>query len=136
MSNKNAALTATALVLILGQFALLVYYFELVYNSESVAQLQHSPGFQRAGRALHVMVVTTDIYLAGVLVILLHRGRCGSQRTDSVINKLIFYTISTGLTTGLIGIAAVITELLLSDSLFYYIFDPLIPSCESCLFLI
>ncbi|KAL1949706.1 hypothetical protein VTO73DRAFT_8587 [Trametes versicolor] len=45
------------------------------------------------------LVVVSDIILTTVLILVLHRSRTGIARTDSMLDVLIAYTISTGLLT-------------------------------------
>jgi len=44
-----------------------------------------------------------DIVIATSLCLLLRHRRTGSQKTDSVINRMVLYTISTGLVTSVLA---------------------------------
>ncbi|KAF9511114.1 hypothetical protein BS47DRAFT_1487075 [Hydnum rufescens UP504] len=46
---------------------------------------------------------TTDIAITTCMCLLLRRRRTGFQKTDSVINRMVLYTISTGLVTGVLS---------------------------------
>ena len=81
---------------------------------------------------INATTAAADIYIAGVLVILLHRGRIGMKtHTDSVINKLIFYIVSTSVLTALCVIAALIVERAAPDSFAYILLDLLVPASKS-----
>ncbi|KAF9509657.1 hypothetical protein BS47DRAFT_140719 [Hydnum rufescens UP504] len=45
----------------------------------------------------------SDVVIATCMCILLRRRRTGFQRTDSIINRMVFYTIATGSVTGVLS---------------------------------
>ncbi|KZT07404.1 uncharacterized protein LAESUDRAFT_812071 [Laetiporus sulphureus 93-53] len=72
--------------------------------------------------------ISADIILMSMMCICLHRSRTGLQRTNSVINLLIIYTINTGLSPTLCAIATLITYSLRPDLLIYIPFYVQIPA--------
>ncbi|KZT07403.1 uncharacterized protein LAESUDRAFT_812070 [Laetiporus sulphureus 93-53] len=72
--------------------------------------------------------ISADVILASMMCICLHRSRTGLQRTDSMINLLIIYTINTGLSPTLCAIATLISFSLKPDVLIYIPFYIQIPS--------
>ncbi|RPD59987.1 hypothetical protein L226DRAFT_571006 [Lentinus tigrinus ALCF2SS1-7] len=75
--------------------------------------------------AMSTMTATTDMVLCGSLVTLLARSRTGSTGSDRLINKLLFYTINSGLLTTFCSVLSLITVIVLPDTsvyvMFYYI---------------
>ncbi|KAM5544618.1 hypothetical protein V8D89_001516 [Ganoderma adspersum] len=61
-----------------------------------------------------------DLTLAGTLVVFLLRNRTGAERTDSMIQTLVVYTINTGLVTSVVGIVAFIFALIKPGNLVYF----------------
>ena len=98
MSEKNNRLAAVLLVLISGKLAPIVVYFAQLYHITSALQLRDHMATATAMSAVFAFVDTT---LACTLVILLRRRRSGFDRTDSMVNRIMRYTIGTGLVTGL-----------------------------------
>lgn len=125
LSRKNYILTGVVAILVITQAALLITYFGLVYNFtvftqlESVIKLEH---------AINATQVAAELLLSGTLVLLLLRSRSGVRNTDTVIHKLVIYTISTGSLTGLCAIIALITEFASPDTYAYVLLGLLIPS--------
>ncbi|KZT07402.1 uncharacterized protein LAESUDRAFT_812069 [Laetiporus sulphureus 93-53] len=72
--------------------------------------------------------ISADVILASMMCICLHMSRTGVQRTDSLINLLIIYTINTGLFPTLCAIATLISFCLRQDVLIYFPFYIQIPA--------
>ncbi|KAJ3920369.1 hypothetical protein F5877DRAFT_77184 [Lentinula edodes] len=69
---------------------------------------------------VNVLAAVADTYIAGLLTLLLHTSRTGFQRSDSIINKLIIFSINTGALTSLCAIASMLS-ILLAPATFIYI---------------
>ncbi|RDX57423.1 hypothetical protein OH76DRAFT_1550682 [Lentinus brumalis] len=74
---------------------------------------------------MSALAASTDVLLCGALVILLLTSRTGTQGADRLINKLMLYTVNTGVLTSVFGILALMMVALMPYSslfvLFYYI---------------
>lgn len=57
------------------------------------------PGVAAVSRAVNITGAISDVAIASSLVLLLNRSRTGFKPTESVINRLILFTIQTGLLT-------------------------------------
>ncbi|TFK91553.1 hypothetical protein K466DRAFT_595982 [Polyporus arcularius HHB13444] len=68
------------------------------------------------------MAITADLLLTTVLITTLHRSRTGIKRTDSIIDVLILYAISTGLLTSIFNILSFLFTVLYTDNLIYVAF--------------
>ncbi|OCB88708.1 hypothetical protein A7U60_g4182 [Sanghuangporus baumii] len=82
-------------------------------------------------RAMNVTWVITDTFIATVMVYILRKRGVGMKRTDSILHRLILYSVGTGLVTGVIGVAAFIGSELLPNSLVYIFPDLLLPKPSS-----
>ncbi|RPD75305.1 hypothetical protein L226DRAFT_612925 [Lentinus tigrinus ALCF2SS1-7] len=75
--------------------------------------------------AMSVLGASTDVLLCGALVILLLTSRTGTQGADRLINKLMLYTVNTGVLTSVFGVLTVMMVSLKPTSslfvMFYYI---------------
>lgn len=58
--------------------------------------------------------------IALVLIYLLHRSRTGFKRSDTIIKRLIIFTLSTGLSTSLCAIMTLVTVSLIHSKSFSY----------------
>ncbi|KAI1784894.1 hypothetical protein LXA43DRAFT_1100916 [Ganoderma leucocontextum] len=67
--------------------------------------------------------ITADTLLTSVLIITLHRRRTGIKRTDSMIDVLILYAVSTGFLTTVFNILAFIFVLAFPGNLIYVAFS-------------
>ncbi|KAI5121948.1 hypothetical protein M0805_002019 [Coniferiporia weirii] len=108
LSNGNKYLTSGISILVVAQFITTCAYFAMEYKLTEFGQLTITNNIERAALA---MIVVTDVAIASVLVYLLYSSRSGFRRTDTVINRLIVYTVNTGLITALCAVAALITSL-------------------------
>ena len=105
MSEKNSILAACLLVLASGELATSIV--EFTGESESKSNTEAARDISRV-RAYAAVDVIVDTVLAVTLVILLHRRKaeCIFSRTNSIINRIMLYTISTGLLTGILALVA------------------------------
>ncbi|KAI0788210.1 hypothetical protein C8Q74DRAFT_1366971 [Fomes fomentarius] len=68
------------------------------------------------------MAVVADLLLTSVLITNLRTSRTGIKRTDSIIDLLILYSISTGLLTSIFNILSFLFTVLYHDNLIYVAF--------------
>ena len=124
MSNKNRVLVGVFSTAVLGQFVATVVYFGQMNNFNEVKQLNQIVVTEVAMKST---MAFTDSLLASVLVWYLWKGRSGFKRTDSIINRLVMYTIGTGLLTSFWMIAALISAELSPHSFIYLVADLTLP---------
>lgn len=61
------------------------------------------------GRAINVLSAISDLAIASVLIVLLHRSQTQFKTTETLVNNLIKFTIGTGLVTSLCAFTSLIT---------------------------
>ncbi|KAF7981898.1 hypothetical protein HWV62_31487 [Athelia sp. TMB] len=105
--------------LVLGGFAsILVYLIQVhTFDIHTFAELH---AIKDASMAINILGAVSDLFLAATLCVLLHRSRSGIKNTDNLLNKLILFSVSTGLLTSLCALASLIA-ILAAPSTFIYI---------------
>ncbi|KAL5530979.1 hypothetical protein ACEPAG_3855 [Sanghuangporus baumii] len=124
LSNKNHLLTGFLVIIVLAQLGVTLSYFGQVYHFTNAAQLL---GALNTERAMNALVVVADTLIAVVLIYLLWNRRSGIRKTDSIIKRLVIYTIGTGLVTSLWGIIGLAGAQVLPSSFIYLLVDLVMP---------
>ncbi|KAL5478242.1 hypothetical protein ACEPAI_2426 [Sanghuangporus weigelae] len=124
LSNKSRILTGALIIAVIGQICITLAYAGQAVGFNSVPQLFATVSTERAMNATWVI---TDTFIAAVMVYILRERGVGMKRTDSILHRLILYSVGTGLVTGVIGVAAFIGSELLPNSLVYIFPDLLLP---------
>ncbi|KAL5514828.1 hypothetical protein ACEPAG_2144 [Sanghuangporus baumii] len=124
LSNKSRLLSAVLSLFVLGQFAATMIYSARLY---SFSQLEQVKTAVHVELAMNCIMAFTDMMLALVLIYLLRTGRSGIKRTDSIVNRLIIYTVGSGLVMALCMIAALIAAQAAPNSFIYLVIDESLP---------
>ena len=127
MSNKNYILVYILCFSVLAQFVALVVYYGQVYHLDRVDQYQ---GVIQTELAVNCARVLNDMLLAGVMIWLLRKARSGLKRTNSIVNRLVVYIISSGLVTCIASIIALISAEVAPGSFIYMIPMMVMPKRE------
>jgi hypothetical protein len=114
-SRGNILVTGLILSMALAQFATAVVFtirsFHLrVGQADEITTL--------ASTALS-LGVATDIFTAASLSYFLHRMRTGYKRSDTLINRLIIYSVNTGTLTSVFSVAVLVSYNLMPDNLIF-----------------
>lgn len=67
------------------------------------------PKIANVSRSINVLGVASDVAIAVTLIFLLQRSRTGFKRSETIINRLILFTINTGLLTSMCAIMSLIS---------------------------
>ncbi|OCB90410.1 hypothetical protein A7U60_g2421 [Sanghuangporus baumii] len=124
LSKKNRILTAILCLFILGQFTATIIYTIRLFSFSQVLQVVEAVHVELA---MNCIMAFTDTMLALVLIYLLRKGRSGIKTTDSIINRLIIYTVGSGLAMALCMIAALIAAQAAPNSFIYLVIDESLP---------
>ncbi|THH03921.1 hypothetical protein EW145_g5903 [Phellinidium pouzarii] len=108
LGKKNYILTGVPAILVTAQFVLVLYLFGMIYGKTEITELVTCFKFMRG---LNAVIFIADTTIACVMIYLLHSVRSGIKQTDSLLNRLIIYTISTGLTTSILALVSVVVPL-------------------------
>ena len=60
-------------------------------------------------KVCNVLGAVSDISIAGTLVFLLRKSRTGFKRTETLVNRLVMFSINTGLITSMCAIMALVS---------------------------
>ncbi|KII89091.1 hypothetical protein PLICRDRAFT_124293 [Plicaturopsis crispa FD-325 SS-3] len=117
LSNKSVVITGSVALLVAGEFVCVVVYTIKAIQLQTFEQLAD---LKDLSMAVNVLAAAGDILIALVLCIMLQRSRTGFMRSDSMIRKLMMFTINTGMLTSMCASASLIS-ILCSPKTFIYI---------------
>ncbi|KAF8194639.1 hypothetical protein BJ912DRAFT_178293 [Pholiota molesta] len=106
LSNRKKVLIGVVGVLVLGEFACVVAYTYMALHLETYVQLAK---LKTLSILVNALAAAGDVLIAATLCALLHCSRTGFQRSDTMINKLIIFSVNTGVLTSLCAIASLIS---------------------------
>ncbi|KAL5536264.1 hypothetical protein ACEPAF_85 [Sanghuangporus sanghuang] len=124
MSKRSKLLTGVTAVLILSQFAVTCAYFAAILPLSDFFQLESAIKIERA---TDVTIATVDTAIGTILAFLLNKSRTGFSSSDSIINRLILYTVASGLLTAADAIITLTVSLVLPRTLLYFLFASIGP---------
>lgn len=102
VSNGNRILTGLLIVFVALEFSVIMVYYASIREQKFFLQSMTFKVMTIA-KTTSAFVASTDLVLASSLVFLLRRRRSGFKTTDSIVQRLIAYTISTSLVTFLVA---------------------------------
>ncbi|TFK73030.1 hypothetical protein BDN72DRAFT_894272 [Pluteus cervinus] len=115
----NYILTILIIALVLSGFACSTAFTIESMQLETWAELAELKGLSMT---VNVLAVVTDVIIAAALFFYLHRSRTGFKRSDTMISKLIMFTVSTGLLTSICAVASLLTIVIWGETLIYVAF--------------
>ena len=86
--------------------------------------------WERNRRVRPLAGVAGDVAIAGSLIFLLQQSRTGFRRSDSIINRLILFSLNTGLLTSLDAVMSLITITVLPTTFIYIMFFVTVSRCK------
>ncbi|KAJ6516242.1 hypothetical protein C8R45DRAFT_1142012 [Mycena sanguinolenta] len=134
LSNRNKCLTAITVYrsysavidndiakasLVLAEFGCSVAFTiqsMQLHTWEELAQLKG------LSMSVNVLGAAADFLIALILVFYLRRSRTGFKKSDTMITKLIMFTVSTGLLTSICALASLVSILVWGQTLIYVAF--------------
>lgn len=119
LSNRNIYITGLIGILVLGEFVCILVYTAISLQYKTFAQLTQ---LKTLSITVNVLAAAGDVLIAGTLCTLLHFSRTGFHRTDTIINKLIIFSVNTGLLTSLCAVASLVSILAAGQTFIYIAF--------------
>ncbi|KAJ7693198.1 hypothetical protein B0H17DRAFT_1060380 [Mycena rosella] len=116
MSHHNVFLTGIILILILANSASGTAWVVLALEAGTYEKLLHISSLTISINALSTGV---DVIIATTLCFTLHKTRPASLETETMVNRLILFTINTGLLTSLCAFASLISLIVSPKTLIY-----------------
>ncbi|KAI5123169.1 hypothetical protein M0805_000870 [Coniferiporia weirii] len=119
LSHKNIWITVILLLLVAAEFILSIVYTVKAVGLQTFARLT---SIVNLSRSINIFGAAGDVAIAITLIYLLHSSRTGFRSSDSIINRLIMFSLNTGLLTGLDALMSLITITVLPDTFVYILF--------------
>ena len=127
VSGKKIPLTLFCFILAIAQLAAFITYVSKTATIPSFADLSQILMYSYAVTGTSAFV---DVSIATVMVTLLFRSRSGLKKSNSVIGKVIAYTINTGLICGACEVFALISALVWPEDFIYVGSVMVLPKCN------
>ncbi|KAJ3735531.1 hypothetical protein DFJ43DRAFT_1058122 [Lentinula guzmanii] len=121
LSNGNMWISIPAYLLVAAEFVS-VFVFAVIGLTRVHTFVELAEILKGLSITVNVLAAVGDTYIAGLLTLLLHTSRTGFRRSDSIINKLIIFSINTGALTSLCAIASMLSILLAPETFIYISF--------------
>ncbi|KAF7296711.1 hypothetical protein HMN09_01080200 [Mycena chlorophos] len=116
MSHKNKPLTALIVLIVLATSACGTAWVVLALEAGTYERLlKISP----LTISINALSTTTDVIITTTLCFMLYRTRPASLETESMVNRLILFTINTGLLTSLCAVASLVSLVISPQTLIY-----------------
>lgn len=110
------------------QLTSIMVYVARLLEAETVFDIQVLP-ILRLARLASAICAATDSFIATIMVILLMRIRSGFRWSDSAVHRIVVYTLSSSLLTGLTEIAGFILTYTRPSSFWYFAPFLTLPKC-------
>lgn len=83
---------------------------------------------------INAISAASDVAIAIALTFLLHRSRSGFRKSERIINRLILFTVNTGVLTGFCAILTLIFKIAFPNTFIYMVFYILVArsTCIVC----
>lgn len=119
LSNKNMIITASVMSLVIAEFVIVIIYVAKAVGLTTFAQV---PQIRSLSMSINAIAAAGDILIAVLLCTLLQRSRTGFRRSDTMIKKLMLFTINTGLLTSVCAMMSFISIAVWPDTYIYIAF--------------
>ncbi|KAJ7688394.1 hypothetical protein B0H17DRAFT_656365 [Mycena rosella] len=119
LSSKNIPLTAVTASLVLANFGCSVAF---TIQSLQLSTWDELHGLKGLSMTVNVIGAVADFAIAMILVFYLRRSRTGFKKSDTMISKLILFSVSTGLLTSICALASLVSILCWGNTLIYVAF--------------
>ncbi|EJF59164.1 hypothetical protein DICSQDRAFT_138746 [Dichomitus squalens LYAD-421 SS1] len=117
--RRYRVLVTIAMILLAGELGFFFAATVKAFTFPSFSDFQRYTWLVSAGAAL---ACAADALLTGVLVNLLRSKHTGVERLDQIMDRLIKYTINTGLLTSVVNLLSLVFSVLLPSKLIYVAF--------------
>ncbi|EIN09721.1 hypothetical protein PUNSTDRAFT_44016 [Punctularia strigosozonata HHB-11173 SS5] len=116
VSNKNYILVGVVTILAFAHFGLEMAVMALTFVFPKFSQFRRITGYYTGSMAV---AAADDIIIALAMTYYLSTRRTGIRRTNTLVNRIITYVITTGALTSVIDIAILICFVVMPDNLVY-----------------
>ncbi|RPD62053.1 hypothetical protein L226DRAFT_535433 [Lentinus tigrinus ALCF2SS1-7] len=118
LSGKKVWLVVPVVLMIAAEFSVSIAYAARGLQLETFAELVE---VKALSLSINIFAAAGDVVIAFILCTILQFSKTGFERSNLLINKLILFSVNTGLLTSICACISLITILALPDT-FVYIF--------------
>lgn len=119
LSNKNMIATASVLSLVIAEFVTVIIYVAKAVQLTTFTQV---PQIKALSMSVNAVAAAGDLLITVFLCTFLQRSRTGFHQSDTLINKLVLFSISTGLLTSVCAVMSLISITVWPDTFIYVAF--------------
>ena len=135
VNNNKKALAGSLLILVVSELICFMIYYSKLLSIEDFIQSKHTTLTKQYLSAVSALIACVDTALASSIAILLHRHRRKSKalfsRTRSIIDRIMIYTVGSGIVTATFAVAGFITSLTMPKNFVYIMLLHMLPKRES-----
>ncbi|KAJ7504101.1 hypothetical protein B0H11DRAFT_1980863 [Mycena galericulata] len=128
LSNKKLILVVPLAILIVTHLGLEMAVMALTFKWPEFAEFHRITGYFTGAVGV---AAATDITIAAAMFVLLKRSKTGVKSTEQLLNRIVTYTISTGLLTSVVDIVILVSFVALPNELVYLCFFDFVPNLYS-----
>ena len=129
MTDKSRVLPIFLTVLVAGEFAAFCIYYAKATQTVLFIDLM-LPQNVHIEQAMNVLFMAADLALAISMVVLLRKRRSGFPKTDSIVKRIVLYTVGTSVATVFISTVALVSVLVAPQSFLFLAADLTICKCK------
>ncbi|EJD00827.1 uncharacterized protein FOMMEDRAFT_21324 [Fomitiporia mediterranea MF3/22] len=119
LSGKNVYLTCLVAALVLAEFGLSLAFTVEGMKMSTFTELL---SLRNLSRSVNALAAVGNVSIAISMVVLLRNTKTGLRRPDSIVNRLIIFSLNTGILTSLCAIFSLITISAFPGTLIYSAF--------------
>ncbi|TFK83353.1 hypothetical protein K466DRAFT_265181 [Polyporus arcularius HHB13444] len=119
LSGKKIYLVVPVVMMIIAEFSVSMAYAARALQFEFFAQLND---IKALSLSINIFAAAGDVLIALILCTILQISKTGFERSNTLINKLILFSVNTGLLTSICACMSLITILALPTTFIYIFF--------------
>ncbi|KAK0218775.1 hypothetical protein IW262DRAFT_1055067 [Armillaria fumosa] len=117
--RKNMYITFVIGLLVIGEFGVTISYVALGMKLKTFTDLKQIKG---VSMSINALAAAGDVLISAAICTMLNSSKSGFAWSNHVINRLILFSINSGLLTSICAIMSLVTILALPNTLIYFCF--------------
>lgn len=119
VSNNNVFATASVLCLVIAEFVIVIIY---VAKAVKLTLFTQVPQLKPLSMSVNAVAAAGDVLITVFLCSFLQRSRTGFHQSDNLINRLMLFSINTGLLTSICAVMSLISIVAWPDTFIFVAF--------------
>uniref|UniRef100_A0A8H7XRP8 DUF6534 domain-containing protein n=1 Tax=Psilocybe cubensis TaxID=181762 RepID=A0A8H7XRP8_PSICU len=120
LSRKNYILVAIPSVFVIAKFAVTCAYTHRAFQIHSITEVLHE--IHHLSISINGTAAAADIIIAATMTYLLYSQRTGWSNSNNMVNRLVVFTVNTGILTSMVALVTLIIAVSLPNSPMYAAF--------------